>query len=94
MEYPVAKFSSSKGAAHYSSQEGDLVKVALSSPKSPKLNSMTEADPRDKTTLQVRLAAITTCTVSVGDKAQAVAELPIFELGRTVNIANGVGVRK
>ena len=94
MEYPIVKFSSSKGALHHSAQEGDLVKVSLSAPKPAKLSNIAEADPRDKTTLQVRIAANTTCTVMVGDKALTVAELPVFELGKTVNIANGVAVRK
>ncbi|MBR5877323.1 MAG: hypothetical protein IKZ11_02030 [Alistipes sp.] len=58
------------------------------------MSNIAEADPRDKTTLQVRIAASTTCTVMVGDKAQAVAELPVFELGKTVNIASGAGVKK
>lgn len=94
MDYPIAKFSTSKGVAHHSAQEGDLVKLTLSSPKSPKLSNIAEADPRDKTTLQVRLAASTTCTVSVADKAQFIAELPVFELGKSVNIASGSGVKK
>ena len=94
MEYPIAKFSSSKGVMHTSASEGDVVKLTLANAKSPKLSNIPEADPRDKTTLQVRLAAQTDCAIMVGDKQQCFVSLPVFELGRTVNIANSGAVKK
>jgi hypothetical protein len=79
---------------HTSASEGDVVKLTLANAKSPKLSNIPEADPRDKTTLQVRLAAQTDCAVMVGDKQQCIVSLPVFELGRTVNIANSGAVKK
>lgn len=93
-EYPVAKFSSSKGMLPSSAAEGDVVKLTLAAKDAPKLANIAEADPRDKTTLQVRLAAKTDCVVAVGDKQLCVATLPVFELGRTVNVANSGAVKR
>ena len=53
----------------------------------PKFSTLSEADPRDKTAIAVRIANIATCTVKAGDKVIGSASLPIFELGRTVYVA-------
>ena len=56
----------------------------------PKLKSIPEVDPKDKTAIMVRLADNATCAVSVGDKMVGSAILPVFELGRTAYIANTI----
>ncbi len=89
--YTIAKISSSAGLEPSTAANGTEIKLSVkSSGTTPKLNSIPEVDPKDKTALMVRLADNATCTVSVGDKAVGSAVLPVFELGRTAYIANTI----
>ncbi len=88
--FTIAKISNAAGLVSASNANGTEVKLNLKhSGEVPKLNSIKEVDPnKDKTALMVRVADNATCTVAVGDKVVGEAVLPIFELGRTVYIAN------
>ncbi len=68
----------------------NLKLVLTPSEATPKFSTLSEADPRDKTAIAVRIANIATCTVMAGDKVVGSASLPIFELGRTAYIAGAV----
>ena len=85
--YTIARISSSAGILPAASTEGDAVMLILTPSGNAKLSSLTEADPRDKTAVQIRIADNASCVVAVGDKAVASAVLPVFELGRTVSVA-------
>lgn len=85
--YAVARLSQSAGILPAASTEGDAVMLVLTPSNKARLSTLAEADPRDKTAIQVRIADNATCVVTVGDKVAASAVLPVFELGRTVSVA-------
>lgn len=84
--YTIARISSSAGILPAASTDGDAVMLILTPSGKTKLSSLTEADPRDKTAVRIRVADLASCVVTVGDKAVASAVLPVFELGRTVPV--------
>ena len=89
--YTIAKLSSSAGLEAATAANGTEIKLTVKgSGVTPKLNSIPEIDPKDKTAIMVRLADNATCAVSVGDKMVGSAILPVFELGRTAYIANTI----
>lgn len=89
--YVVAKLSSSAGLEPASAANGTEIKLTVKgSGVAPRLNSIPEVDPKDKTAIMVRLAANAACSVSVGEKVVGSAVLPVFELGRTAYIANTI----
>jgi hypothetical protein len=89
--YTIAKLSSSAGLESATAANGTEIKLTVKgSGVTPKLNSIPEIDPKDKTAIMVRLADNATCAVSVGDKMVGSAILPVFELGRTAYIANTI----
>ena len=89
--YTIAKLSSSAGLEAASAANGTEIKLSVKgSGIVPKLKSIPEIDPKDKTAIMVRLADNATCAVSVGDKVVGSAVLPVFELGRTAYIANTI----
>lgn len=89
--YTIAKLSSSTGLEDATAANGTEIKLTVKgSGIVPKLKSIPEVDPKDKTAIMVRLADNATCAVSVGDKMVGSAILPVFELGRTAYIANTI----
>ena len=89
--YTIAKLSSSAGLEAATAANGTEIKLTVKgSGIVPKLKSIPEVDPKDKTAIMVRLADNATCAVSVGDKMVGSAILPVFELGRTAYIANTI----
>ena len=89
--YTIAKLSSSAGLEAATAANGTEIKLTVKgSGVTPKLKSIPEVDPKDKTAIMVRLADNATCAVSVGDKVVGSAVLPVFELGRTAYIANTI----
>ena len=89
--YTIAKLSSSAGLEAATAANGTEIKLTIKgSGIVPKLKSIPEVDPKDKTAIMVRLADNATCAVSVGDKMVGSAILPVFELGRTAYIANTI----
>ena len=89
--YTIAKLSSSAGLEAATAANGTEIKLTVTgSGIVPKLKSIPEVDPKDKTAIMVRLADNATCAVSVGDKMVGSAILPVFELGRTAYIANTI----
>ena len=89
--YTIAKLSSSAGLEAATAANGTEIKLTVTgSGIAPKLKSIPEVDPKDKTAIMVRLADNATCAVSVGDKMAGSAILPVFELGRTAYIANTI----
>lgn len=93
--FTIAKISSTAGLVPVASEGGTEIKLTIKgSGVVPKLNSIPEVDPKDKTAIMVRLADNATCTVTAGSKAIGSAVLPIFELGRTAYIANTVAIKR
>lgn len=89
--YIVAKLSTSAGIEPATSANGTEIKLTVKgSGVAPRMKSIPEIDPKDKTAIMVRLADNATCSVSVGDKVVGSAVLPVFELGRTAYIANTI----
>ena len=89
--YTIAKLSSSAGLEAATAANGTEIKLSVKgSGTAPRLKSIPEVDPKDKTAIMVRLADNATCAVSVGDKVVGSAVLPVFELGRTAYIANTI----
>lgn len=93
--YTIAKLLSNAGLQASTIAEGDAVKLNITpSGVSPKLATIAEVDPRDKTALQVRLADNVTCVITVGDAVVGSATLPVFEFGRTAYIANTLASKR
>ena len=87
-EYTLARFKSQAGLLPASANDGNIVALKLTpSATEPKFNYTEEVEPQPKVaTIAVRLANMSTCSVTVGDKVAGSAVLPVFELGRTVHI--------
>lgn len=82
-EYPISNLVADKN------NKQAITLTLTPSEATPKLSTISEVDPRDKTAIAVRIANFATCTVKVGDKVIGSSTLPIFELGRTAYIAGG-----
>ena len=93
--YTIAKLSASAGLLPESASEGDEIKLNINpSGTTPALANIAEADRRDKTAIQVRLADNATCTVTIGSDVVGSAILPVFEFGRTALVTNTLAVKK
>lgn len=93
--YTIAKISSSMGLQSATAPDGDEIKLNLNpSGTTPQFEAMTEADPRDKTAINVRLADNVTCTVTAGGGVVGEAILPVFEFGRTARVTNTLAEKR
>ena len=93
--YTIAKISASMGLQSATAPDGDDVKLNLNpSGTTPQFEAMQEADPRDKTAINVRLADNVTCTVTAGGGVVGEATLPVFEFGRTARVTNTLAAKR
>ncbi|MEG0808261.1 MAG: DUF4831 family protein [Alistipes sp.] len=84
-QYVVCRFSPSEGLLPESDLSGDM--VLLQTEPSGATATGIEASPKAPSYVVCRVADPTTCTVTCGGREFARAVLPVFEFGRTINVA-------
>ena len=84
-QYIVCRFSAAAGLLPESDLSGDMVLLQIE----PSGNTATavEASAKESNTVTCRVADPSVCTVIAGGREYARAELPLFEFGRTINVA-------
>lgn len=83
--YVVCRFSPQDGLLPEDDLSGNLVSLRLE-PLGDAV-AVTPAGPKQTSREALRVAATTMCTVMAGNRELARAVLPVFELGRTVEVA-------
>lgn len=84
-QYVVCRFSPQDGLLPEDDLSGDLVSLRLESEGDAA--AVTPAGPKQTNREAFRVAASTVCTLMVGNRELARTVLPVFELGRTVEVA-------
>lgn len=84
-QYVVCRFSPAEGLLPASDLTGDM--VVLQTEPSGNTTTGMEASPKESSFVACRVADPTTCTVSFSGREYASVVLPIFEFGRTINVA-------
>lgn len=84
-QYIVCRFSPAAGLLPDTDLSGDIVLLQID--PSGAATSDLEAGPKETNTVPCRIADPSTCIVISGGKEYARAVLPIFEFGRTINVA-------
>lgn len=85
-QYPVCRFSASEGLLSDNASTGDAVKLAIA--PSGYTESELENTSKDKSVVMpFRVADPSSCTVTCGDEELTRVTLPIFEYGRTIQVA-------
>ncbi len=84
-QYIVCRFSTQDGLLPEDDLSGDLVSLRLE-PVGDAV-AVTAAGPKQTSREAFRVAATTVCTLMEGNRELARAVLPVFELGRTVEVA-------
>lgn len=84
-QYVVCRFSASEGLLPESDLSGDMVLLQIE----PSGNVPTDlaAGPKETNVVACRVADPSVCTLIVGGREFARAVLPIFEFGRTIDVA-------
>ena len=84
-QYIVCRFSAAAGLLPESDLSGDMVLLQIE----PSGNTATavEASAKESNTVTCRVADPSVCTVIAGGREYARAVLPLFEFGRTINVA-------
>ena len=85
-QYIVCRFSPSAGLLPENDLSGDIVLLQIE-PSGALPASELEAGPKEREVVRCRVADPSTCTVVAGGGEHARAVLPIFEFGRTINVA-------
>lgn len=84
-QYIVCRFSPADGLLPESDLSGDMVLLQIE--PSGDTSSAIEASPKETNVVTCRVADPSTCTVNAGGREYARAVLPLFEFGRTINVA-------
>ena len=84
-QYIVCRFSPAAGLLPDSDLSGDIVLLQIEPSGNTKCDL--EAGPKETSVVACRVADPSTCTVLSGGREYARAVLPVFEFGRTVNVA-------
>ena len=84
-QYVVCRFSPQDGLLPEDDLSGDLVSLRLE-PEGDAA-AVTPAGPKQTNRETFRVAASTVCTLMAGNRELARTILPVFELGRTVEVA-------
>ena len=84
-QYIVCRFSPADGLLPDSDLSGDIVLLQIEPSGNTKCDL--EAGPKETSVVACRVADPSTCTVLSGGREYARAVLPVFEFGRTVNVA-------
>lgn len=84
-QYIVTHFSKNAGIG----DSGEAITLNIAPSGKNGLKNITEADPKDKSVMKVRVADLCTCTIKIGDEPYPtqVSVIPIFEFGRTINVS-------
>ncbi|WP_290540841.1 DUF4831 family protein [Alistipes sp.] len=84
-QYIVCRFSREAGLLPDTDLSGDIVLLLIEPSGAAK--SDLEAAPRESSVVTCRVADPSTCIVVSGNREYARAVLPVFEFGRTINVA-------
>ena len=84
-QYIVCRFSPAAGLLPDSDLSGDIVLLQIEPSGNTKCDL--EAGPKETSVVACRVADPSTCTVLSGGREYARAVLPVFEFGRTINVA-------
>lgn len=85
-QYIVCRFSPADGLLPESDLSGDMVLLEIE-PSGATLAAELEAGPKETATVKCRVADPATCKVITGGREYARAVLPVFEFGRTIEVA-------
>ena len=85
-QYIVCRFSPAAGLLPDSDLSGDIVLLQIE-PSGAPAGAGLEAGPKESNVVQCRVADPSTCTVLCGGREYARTVLPVFEFGRTINVA-------
>ena len=84
--YILARFSEKDGLIPASDLSGEIVILQIEPSGDTSLRYLHEAGPKDKQTIDCRLADFSTCILSCGTTQVVRTVLPLFEYGRDVKI--------
>lgn len=84
-QYVVCRFTPSEGLLPESDLSGDMVLLQIE--PSGNVPAGLEAGPKETSVVACRVADPSVCTLIVGGREYARAVLPIFEFGRTIDVA-------
>ena len=84
-QYIVCRFSPAAGLLPDSDLSGDIVLLQIEPSGNTKCDL--EAGPKETSVVACRVADPSACTVLSGGREYARAVLPVFEFGRTINVA-------
>lgn len=84
-QYVVCRFSTVVGLLPESDLSGDMILLQIE--PSDSVFTSVEAGMKETSVVKCRVANMTTCTVIADGREYARAMLPLFEFGRTVNVA-------
>ncbi len=85
-QYIVCRFSPATGLLPENDLSGDIVLLQIEPSGSPVAEGL-EAGPKETNVVTCRVADPSTCTVLSGGREYARSVLPVFEFGRTINVA-------
>ena len=85
-QYIVCRFSPAAGLLPENDLSGDMVLLQIE-PSGAIATEGLEAGPKEPAVVQCRVADPAVCTVIAGGREYARAVLPIFEFGRTIDVA-------
>ncbi len=85
-QYIVCRFSPAAGLLPENDLSGDIVLLQIE-PSGARVAAELEAGPKETNVVPCRVADPSTCTVVSGGGEYARAVLPVFEFGRTINVA-------
>lgn len=85
--YVVGRFSEKDGLVPSTDLSGEMLMLRIEPSGDTSLNYVKEATGREKSTVECRVADLSTCILSCGTEQIASTVLPIFEFGRTVLVA-------
>ena len=85
-QYIVCRFSPAAGILPDSDLSGDIVLLQIE-PSGALPASELEAGPKEREVVKCRVADPSACTVVAGGREYARSVLPVFEFGRTINVA-------
>ena len=85
-QYIVCRFSPAAGLLPENDLSGDIVLLQIE-PSGALPASELEAGPKEREVVKCRVADPSACTVVAGGREYARSVLPVFEFGRTINVA-------
>lgn len=85
-QYIVCRFSPAEGLLPENDLSGDMVLLQID-PSGTTVGAGLEAGPKESSVVQCRVADPSVCTVIAGGREYARAVLPVFEFGRTIDVA-------